>query len=449
MSANKTIAAIATPPGRGGVGVVRISGQDLAEFARRLTAAQAPKPRVASLRRFLDEDGSVLDEGLLLLFSAPHSYTGEDVLELQAHGGPVVMQMLLARCIALGATLAEPGEFTRRAFLNGKLDLAQAEGVIDLIDASTQAAARSAQRSLSGQFSQAVNAWRDKLVDLRMLVEATLDFPEEDIDFLQAAKAFERLALLESELSALLARAQQGSLLRSGLHVVLVGQPNVGKSSLLNRLTGEDRAIVTDQAGTTRDVLRELIHIEGIPLHIIDTAGLRDTDNEVEQIGISRSWAEIGKADLILRLVDARTGISAADHEIDARLPQGVPVVWAFNKCDLLQAPIAYQALPNESLIALSAKTGEGIDVLRSALLKIAGWEGRGEDVILARERHLVALRTALEHVRWAIEQARQQQLDLLAEELRLAQEAVNTITGEFGADDLLGVIFSRFCIGK
>ncbi|GAB4061285.1 tRNA uridine-5-carboxymethylaminomethyl(34) synthesis GTPase MnmE [Uliginosibacterium sediminicola] len=429
--------------------MVRISGQDLAEFARRLTAAQAPKPRVASLRRFLDEDGSVLDEGLLLLFSAPHSYTGEDVLELQAHGGPVVMQMLLARCIALGATLAEPGEFTRRAFLNGKLDLAQAEGVIDLIDASTQAAARSAQRSLSGQFSQAVNAWRDKLVDLRMLVEATLDFPEEDIDFLQAAKAFERLALLESELSALLARAQQGSLLRSGLHVVLVGQPNVGKSSLLNRLTGEDRAIVTDQAGTTRDVLRELIHIEGIPLHIIDTAGLRDTDNEVEQIGISRSWAEIGKADLILRLVDARTGISAADHEIDARLPQGVPVVWAFNKCDLLQAPIAYQALPNESLIALSAKTGEGIDVLRSALLKIAGWEGRGEDVILARERHLVALRTALEHVRWAIEQARQQQLDLLAEELRLAQEAVNTITGEFGADDLLGVIFSRFCIGK
>ncbi|MDB5799739.1 MAG: tRNA modification GTPase [Rhodocyclales bacterium] len=445
------IAAIATPPGRGGVGVVRVSGHELADFARRLTGRLAvsgagfPQARQAHLCRFLGQDDAALDEGLLLYFAAPHSYTGEDVIELQGHGGPVVMQMLLARCLELGARLAEPGEFTRRAFLNHKLDLAQAEGVIDLIDASTQAAARSALRSLSGVFSEQIHTWRDRLVDLRMLVEATLDFPEEEVDFLEAANAFARLDALQSDLVSLLARARQGSLLRTGLQVVLAGQPNVGKSSLLNRLTGDERAIVTEIAGTTRDVLRESIHIEGIPLHIIDTAGLRETHDAVERMGIERTWKEIERADVILRLVDARVGITADDHAIDARLPSGVPVIWIFNKSDLIG--FTPPALPDESAIHLSALTGDGIDTLRAALLRIAGWEGRNEDAILARERHLHALRAALAHIEVARNSG--QQLELLAEELRLAQEQVNTITGEFGAEDLLGVIFSRFCIGK
>lgn len=453
-SRSPVIAAIATPPGRGGVGVVRVSGHDLANFAQRLTGRFAdssaspqvfPQARQAHLCRFLAQDGSALDEGLLLYFAAPHSYTGEDIVELQGHGGPVVMQMLLGRCLELGARPAEPGEFTRRAFLNHKLDLAQAEGVIDLIDASTQAAARSALRSLSGVFSEQVHAWRDRLVDLRMLVEATLDFPEEEVDFLEAANAFGRLEALQSELVNLLARARQGSLLRSGLQVVLAGQPNVGKSSLLNRLTGDERAIVTELAGTTRDVLRESIQVEGIPLHIIDTAGLRDTEDVVERMGIARTWKEIERADVILRLVDARTGITAEDHAIDSRLPANVPVIWVFNKSDLVEpeAEVATQEL----VIYLSAKTGQGIDLLRAALLRIAGWEGRGEDAILARERHLIALAAALEHT--GVARHSTAQLELMAEELRLAQEAVNSITGEFGADDLLGAIFSRFCIGK
>lgn len=442
----ETIAAIATPPGRGGVGVVRISGTALLEFARSLTGV-VPKPRVATLARFNDAQGSALDEGLVLFFPAPHSYTGEDVIELQGHGGPVVMQLLLSRCVELGARLANPGEFTQRAFLNGKLDLAQAEGVADLIDASTSMAARSALLSLSGRFSDEIYAWRDKLVDLRMLVEATLDFPEEEVDFLNAARAVPRMEALQQQLEAILSRARQGSLLRSGLRVVIAGQPNVGKSSLLNQLSGEDRAIVTDVAGTTRDVLRETIQIEGIPLHIVDTAGLRDTDDKVEKIGIARSWTEIERADVILRMVDANIGITAEDHEIDVRLPQGVPVLWVFNKIDLLEASPRIEKSAEAQSIWLSAASGKGVDLLRKTLLEIAGWEAHGEDVFLARERHLEALKVALDHVRNALGQLLQ--LELLAEELRLAQEAVNTITGEFGADDLLGVIFSRFCIGK
>ncbi|MDB5815590.1 MAG: tRNA modification GTPase [Rhodocyclales bacterium] len=446
------IVAIATPPGRGGVGVVRVSGPALADFAQRLTGRSVsntssfPEVRKAHLCRFLAEDGTALDEGLLLYFAAPHSYTSEDVVELQGHGGPVVMQMLLTRCLELGARLAEPGEFTRRAFLNHKLDLAQAEGVIDLIDASTQAAARSALRSLSGVFSELVHHWCNRLVDLRMLVEATLDFPEEEIDFLQAANAFTRLDSLHVDLTHLLTRARQGSLLRAGLQVVLAGSPNVGKSSLLNRLTGDDRAIVTEIAGTTRDVLRESINVEGIPLHIIDTAGLRDTDDVVEQLGIARSWKEIERADVILRLADARVGVTAEDHAIDSRLPAGVPVIWVFNKMDLAASTPGEEA-SEEFVVYLSALTGEGVDSLRSVLLKIAGWDGHAEDTILARERHLEALKSALEHVDTA--RTLDSRLELMAEELRLAQEAVNSITGEFGADDLLGVIFSRFCIGK
>jgi tRNA modification GTPase len=443
---SNVIAAIATAPGRGGIGVIRVSGPDLSNFAQALTG-RIPKPRLASLANFLDAEQQAIDQGLLLYFAAPNSYTGEDVVEIQGHGGPVVMQMLLTRCVELGARLAEPGEFTRRAFLNDRLDLAQAEGVIDLIDASTSAAARSALRSLSGRFSQEIHTWRDKLVDLRMLVEATLDFPEEEVDFLEAARAIPRLQELGSDIQSILSRAKQGSLLRRGLQVVLAGQPNVGKSSLLNQLSGEDRAIVTEVAGTTRDVLREAIQIEGIPLHIIDTAGLRETDDIVEKLGIERSWREIANADVVLRMVDADIGITSEDHEIDARLPEGIPVIWVFNKIDRSNKPVQKQDLEGGTGLWISARTGAGMDLLRQTLLQIAGWESNTEDVFLARERHIDALREAAAHIDLALQLA--SQLDLLAEELRLAQESVNTITGEFGADDLLGVIFSRFCIGK
>ena len=443
---SNVIAAIATAPGRGGIGVIRVSGPDLSNFAQALTG-RIPKSRLASLVNFLDAEQQAIDQGLLLYFAAPNSYTGEDVVEIQGHGGPVVMQMLLTRCVELGARLAEPGEFTRRAFLNDRLDLAQAEGVIDLIDASTSAAARSALRSLSGRFSQEIHTWRDKLVDLRMLVEATLDFPEEEVDFLEAARAIPRLQELGSDIQSILSRAKQGSLLRRGLQVVLAGQPNVGKSSLLNQLSGEDRAIVTEVAGTTRDVLREAIQIEGIPLHIIDTAGLRETDDIVEKLGIERSWREIANADVVLRMVDADIGITSEDHEIDARLPEGIPVIWVFNKIDRSDKPVQKQDLEGGTGLWISARTGAGMDLLRQTLLQIAGWESNTEDVFLARERHIDALREAAAHIDLALQLA--SQLDLLAEELRLAQESVNTITGEFGADDLLGVIFSRFCIGK
>ena len=441
-----TIAAIATAPGRGGIGVVRISGPNLSDLVARL-GGKAQQARFAQFARFRDGSGGLIDEGLVLYFPAPHSFTGEDVIELQGHGGPVVMQLLLARCVELGARLAEPGEFTRRAFLNGKLDLAQAESVADLIEASTAAAARSAVRSLTGSFSKEVHGLRDRLVDLRMLVEATLDFPDEDVDFLVEARAFERVEAIAGELSAILDRARQGSLLRSGLHVVLVGRPNVGKSSLLNSLAGIDRAIVTDIAGTTRDALRETIQIEGIPLHITDTAGLRETSDEVEKIGIARTWQEIERADVIVRLVDVRAGLTDADAEIDARLPAGVERITVFNKVDLLERqPERVEADGGVSLY-LSAKAGQGVDLLRAELLRVAGWHRHGEDLILARERHLIALREALARVQAAL--LNRHALELMAEELRLAQDAVNEITGEFTPDDLLGVIFSRFCIGK
>ncbi|MBL8464422.1 MAG: tRNA uridine-5-carboxymethylaminomethyl(34) synthesis GTPase MnmE [Thauera sp.] len=438
-----TIAAIATAPGRGGIGVVRVSGAGLGAFALAL-CGRAPRPRTAHFTRFLDEQEQAIDEGVLLYFAAPASFTGEDVLELQGHGGPVVMQMLLERCLQLGARLAEPGEFTRRAFLNGKLDLAQAEGVADLIEASTAAAARSAVRSLSGQFSEEVHRITDALIDLRMLVEATLDFPEEEIDFLERARAMPRLESIRESLEGVLDRARQGALLRSGLNVVLVGAPNVGKSSLLNQLAGEERAIVTDIAGTTRDALRETIQIEGIPLHIIDTAGLRETEDRVERIGIERTWREIARADVILHLVEA--GVTA-DGDLDARLPQGVERIVVANKIDLAGLPPGRVEAGGRVRLQVSARSGEGVELVRQELLRIAGWHAHGEDVILARERHLLALREALGHVEAAGTQLGA--LELFAEELRLAQEELGTITGEFSADDLLGVIFSRFCIGK
>ncbi|AMO38087.1 tRNA uridine-5-carboxymethylaminomethyl(34) synthesis GTPase MnmE [Thauera humireducens] len=442
-----TIAAIATAPGRGGIGVVRVSGARLRDFATALCGRE-PQPRRAVFTAFRDAAGVAIDEGILLYFPSPASFTGEDVLELQGHGGPVVMQMLLERCLELGARLAEPGEFTRRAFLNGKLDLAQAESVADLIEASTAAAARSAVRSLSGRFSDEIRRIVDALIDLRMLVEATLDFPEEEIEFLERARAMPRLDEIREHLVGVLDRARQGALLRSGLNVVLVGEPNVGKSSLLNQLAGEDRAIVTDIAGTTRDALRETIQIEGIPLHIIDTAGLRETADTVERIGIERTWREIERADVILRLVDASVvATDAALEAIDARLPQAAERITVANKIDLCGLVPGRSEEGGQVRLQVSARSGAGMDLVRAELLRIAGWHAHGEDVILARERHLHALRVALAHVDAAATQSAA--LELFAEELRLAQESLGEITGEFTADDLLGVIFSRFCIGK
>jgi tRNA modification GTPase len=442
----EVIAAVATATGRGGIGVVRVSGHRLLDFAERLTG-RVPEPRRATMADFRAADGAAIDRGILLFFPAPRSFTGEDVLELQGHGGPVVMQQLLGRCLELGARLAEPGEFTRRAFLNDKLDLAQAEAVADLIEASTAQAARSALRSLSGEFSRQVRALVDGLIELRMLVEATLDFPEEEIDPLRDTDLVPRLAALRTELTTLRRRARQGSLLRTGLTVVLAGLTNVGKSSLLNRLAGEDRAIVTDIAGTTRDALRETIQIEGIPLHIIDTAGLRETADPVEKIGIERSWREIGQADVVLQIVDARAGVTPADRAIAARLPAGVERVIVENKCDLARLPAGRRESRGQVHLLLSARTGEGIDLLHDELLRVAGWQGQGEDVILARERHLEALAGAERRLTLAAGELHR--LELAAEELRLAQDDLAAITGEFTADDLLGAIFGRFCIGK
>ncbi|MGB4674961.1 MAG: tRNA uridine-5-carboxymethylaminomethyl(34) synthesis GTPase MnmE [Azovibrio sp.] len=444
-----TIAAIATPPGRGGVGVIRVSGTGLMAMAEALTG-KSPRPRYATLTDFFAADGRPIDTGLLFYFPGPASFTGEDVLELQGHGGPVVMNLLLRRCLELGARLAEPGEFTRRAFLNGKLDLAQAEAVADLIDASTQAAARSAVRSLQGEFSRAIHALVDELIELRLRVEATLDFPEEDIDFLQATDAFGRLARLEAQLATVRDKAGQGKLLQAGLQVVLIGQPNVGKSSLLNRLAGDELAIVTPIAGTTRDALKSSIQIQGIPLHIIDTAGLRETGDEVEKIGIARTWQEIGKADLALLLLDARLGLTDADRAILAKLPANLRRITLRNKIDLIgEAPERH---PEGSDIALSvsAKSGAGMELLEQAILEVAGWH-QAEDVFIARERHLQALERGAMHLgaaRAEVESPRPA-LELFAEELRLAQNALAEITGAFTPDDLLGAIFSRFCIGK
>jgi len=440
------IAAIATPPGRGGIGVIRVSGSGLLPLAEALTG-RLPLPRRASLTRFLDSDGVAIDQGILLYFPAPDSFTGEDVIELQGHGGPVVMHLLLVRCLELGARLAEPGEFSQRAFLNDKLDLVQAEAVADLIDASTAAAARSAVRSLSGEFSREVRQLVSWLTELRLLVEATLDFPEEDIDVVRDTDATQRLSQIRSELKGLLERARAGRLLRSGLHVVLAGLPNVGKSSLLNRLAGEERAIVTEIPGTTRDAVRETIQIEGIPLHVIDTAGLRETEDAVEKIGIERAWREIEQADVVIQLLDVRSGETPADHAIGVRLPRGVERIMVENKCDLSGLPAGRFVDGGRVRLRLSAKTGEGLGLLHDELLRVAGWSGSGEDVVLARERHLEALAVASEKLELAERQLGR--IELCAEELRLAQEALSRITGEFSADDLLGEIFSRFCIGK
>jgi tRNA modification GTPase len=456
------IVAIATAPGRGGVGIVRVSGHGLAPFVLALLG-RALKPREATYVPFADAAGQPIDHGLALWFAGPHSYTGEDVLELQAHGGPVVLQLLVARCLeaAQGVLpnlrVARAGEFTERAFLNDKLDLAQAEAVADLIDASTEAAARSASRSLSGVFSARIHGLRDALVNLRMLVEATLDFPEEDIDFLQKADASGQLRRLHEALTGVQAQARQGALLRDGLQVVIAGQPNAGKSSLLNALAGAELAIVTPVAGTTRDVVQQTIQIEGVPLHVIDTAGLRDSPDvdEVEKIGIERAWARIRQADVVLFLHDlTRTDLLAYQRDdaaiaasLGQALPAGVPVLHVWNKLD--QAPMTPADLRGG--LAISARQGDGLEALRQRLLMLAGWQQPGDGLFMARTRHLQALHRVDEHLTQAavLLAARAEHLDLLAEELRLAQRALGEITGEFTADDLLGEIFSRFCIGK
>ena len=444
-----TIAAIATPPGRGGIGVVRVAGALAAEISRAVTGA-VPPARRATLAEFRDARGESIDRGLALFFPAPHSYTGEPMLELHGHGGMVVMQLLLEACLDAGARLAEPGEFTRRAFLNGKLDLAQAESVADLIEAASSDAARCALRSLSGEFSAAVRALVARLTELRSLTEAMLDFPEEEVDAMHRDDASGRLGQVRAALDEVLARSRQGSLLREGIRVVIAGRPNVGKSSLLNRLAGDERAIVTPIAGTTRDALREDIRIDGVPLLVVDTAGLRETGDEVERIGVERAWQELARADVVLAVFDAAAGMGEEDHAILERfsgaLPAGAVRIDVFNKIDLAGMPAK---LTDEAprAVHLSAKTGEGLELLRGALLAAAGWERSGETLYLARARHLGALASAQQNLSVAGDTL--PRWELFAEELRLAQEALNQITGEFTSDDLLGEIFSRFCIGK
>ena len=433
--ARDTIAAIATPAGRGGIGVVRVSGPLVPRIAAALLGT-LPRPRLATFSAFRDPHGEIIDEGLALHFPAPHSYTGEPVLELQGHGGPIVMQALLAACLDAGARLAEPGEFTRRAFLEGKLDLAQAEAVADLIDAASRQAARSALRSLSGEFSAAIGTLQGRLVELRALTEAMLDFPEEDVDALHREDAAARLDEARRALDEVLAKSRQGSLLRAGIQVVLTGRPNVGKSSLLNRLAGEERAIVTSIPGTTRDALREPILIEGVPLVVVDTAGLRESRDEIERLGMQRTQVELERADLVIAVFEASRG---RDQLPD--LP-AAPNIEVYNKLDL-----APGFVPPGDAIAVSAKTGEGLEALRQRILRAAGWSSSGEPVFLARERHLRALAEASTHLAAAAREA--QRWEFFAEELRLAHAALGRITGEFSADDLLGEIFARFCIGK
>lgn len=440
-----TIAAIATAQGRGGVGVIRVSGSSVETLARGILG-KLPAARRASYSNFLDANGDILDQGIALYFPAPHSYTGEHVLELQGHGGPAVLQMLLQRCLDLGARLAQPGEFTRRAFLNSKLDLAQAESVADLIEANSAEAARSAMRSLRGEFSAAVHGLVDELIHLRMLVEAMLNFPEEEVAAVDIEQRDTLLNNLQSSLQQTLDTAKQGSLLREGAHVVIAGQPNVGKSSLLNRLAGEELALVSAIPGTTRDVIRQAIQIRGVPLHIMDTAGLRVSQDEVESLGIALTHQTLRRADLILLLLDASQGMTALDEAIIKSLPADIPRLLVLNKIDLVHGKTA-DSQGGGTFVGVSAKTGEGIEALRGKLLEAVGWRAQDSGTFMARERHLRALTQAQTHLNQA--HAVLTSAELFAEELSLAQRALNEITGEFTSDDLLGEIFSRFCIGK
>lgn len=454
MHSTDTIVAQATPPGRGGVGILRVSGPKAALVAQTVLG-KLPKPRYADYLPFRNDDNSVLDQGIALFFPNPNSFTGEDVLELQGHGGPVILDLLLKRILQIpGVRIANPGEFSERAFLNDKLDLAQAEAIADLIDASSEQAARSAINSLQGAFSSHINEMVESLTHLRIYVEAAIDFPDEEIDFLSDGIIEGKLNAVIAELDDVRAQARQGSLLREGMKVVIAGRPNAGKSSLLNALAGREAAIVTDIAGTTRDVLREHIHIDGMPLHIIDTAGLREASDEVERIGIERAWKEIEQADRVLFMVDSTTTDATTPEDIwpefMARLPNTLPVTVIRNKSDLTGENVEITAQGNYPMIRLSARDGMGIELLRDHLKEAMGFNSNTEGGFLARRRHLQALNAAAEHLQQGHEQlVYAKSGELLAEELRLAQQALSEITGEFTSDDLLGRIFSSFCIGK
>ncbi|MDN3608633.1 tRNA uridine-5-carboxymethylaminomethyl(34) synthesis GTPase MnmE [Vibrio ostreicida] len=450
----ETIVAQATAPGRGGVGIIRISGPLAEKVAIELTQKQL-RPRYAEYIPFLAEDGSELDQGLALFFPNPNSFTGEDVLELQGHGGPIVIDMLIKRILKIpGIRTARPGEFSERAFLNDKLDLTQAEAIADLIDASSEEAAKSALQSLQGVFSQHINTLVESLIHLRIYVEAAIDFPEEEIDFLADGKVSSDLQAIIDNLNRVRQQANQGAIMREGMKVVIAGRPNAGKSSLLNALSGKDSAIVTDIAGTTRDVLREHIHIDGMPLHIIDTAGLRDASDEVERIGIERAWDEIEQADRVLFMVDGTTTDETDPKQIWPdfidRLPKNLGITVIRNKADQTNEALGICHVNDPTLIRLSAKTGQGVESLRTHLKECMGFAGANEGGFMARRRHLEALESAARHL-----DIGQQQLEgymageILAEELRITQQYLNEITGEFGSDDLLGRIFSSFCIGK
>ena len=445
MHTTDTIAAIATPAGRGGVGIIRLSGPQVPSIAESMLG-QLTKPHRAAHRQFLGKDGTVLDDGVAIYFPGPHSFTGEDVLELQGHGGKIVMDMLLHACLQNGARLARPGEFSERAFLNDKLDLAQAEAIADLIDSSSEQAARSALRSLQGDFSGAINSLLTQITELRMYVEAALDFPEEEIDFLADQRVIDRLDGIQYQLTDIFSKAKQGSLLREGMQLVIVGKPNAGKSSLLNALAGQDTAIVTEHAGTTRDVLRESINLDGMPLHIIDTAGLRDSADPVEKIGIQRAWQAVEKADLILFLVDDTEASDHSHHVLLDQLPEHLPRLTVHNKIDKSGHA---EGVHGEHLY-ISAKQKIGIDSLRDVLKQKMGYQTDSEDLFIARRRHLHALEETKEAVDNASEQLKVFNAgELMAEELRIAQDSLGQITGRFTPDDLLGEIFSSFCIGK
>lgn len=441
-----TIAAIATGTSAGGIGVIRVSGQLSAAIAQAILGLTL-KARYAHYLDFKDADGSLIDRGIAIFYPNPHSYTGEDVLELQAHGGMALLQVLLARCIALGARQAKPGEFTERAYLNGKLDLAQAEAVADLINAATIEAAKSAARSLSGEFSQAIHTVLQQLIDVRLFVEACLDFPEEEIDFISQGRVQEKVTAVKTAMQKVFTQAKQGALLRDGMHVVLIGQPNVGKSSLLNALAGEEVAIVTAIAGTTRDTIKSAIQINGVPLHVIDTAGLRETDDEVEKFGIAKTWRATETANIALILVDSTHGITEKEKSILDRLPHEIAKIWVHNKIDLANESPKIEKINEDTHVFISAKSGLGLHLLKEHLLQLVGFQSTGEGLFMARARHLKALESVNDHLQAALINIGQ--AELVAEELRLAQEALSSITGEFTPDDLLGEIFSRFCIGK
>jgi tRNA modification GTPase len=444
-----TIAAVATPAGRGGIGIVRVSGP-LSTLIAAAVLDFEPEPRRACFAGFRDASGEVIDQGIALLFPGPASFTGEDVLELQGHGGRVVMDMLLQAVLARGARLARPGEFSERAFLNDKIDLAQAEAIADLIDSDSQQAARSALRSLQGEFSSRIVALVNELIGLRSYIEAAIDFVDEDIDFLSAGQVEQRLQGLRATVANVIAEAGQGLLLRDGMRLVIAGPPNAGKSSLLNYLAGSERAIVTELAGTTRDVLREHIVLAGLPLHIIDTAGLRDSDDPIEQIGIERALGEMAQADMLLLVFDDRTFETPETRAIVDRIPERLPALIVRNKIDLSGMPAAVTDHGQQRQISISIKTGEGLETLKGLLLEQVDYHPGGETGFMARRRHVEALNRAAAYLEQGEQQLDGQRAsELLAEDLRQAQNALAEITGEFSSDDLLGQIFSSFCIGK